>query len=48
MNGKKNKTEGKEKQGKGDKVYFANHARRAFPVIDSYFGANEGILRRLV
>ena len=48
MNGKKNKTEGKRKQEKGDNVYFANRARRAFPVTDSYFGANEGILRRFV
>lgn len=44
----KNRTEGKKKQGKDDKVYFTNRARRAFPVIDSYFGANEGILRRFV
>ena len=44
----KNRTEGKGKQGKGDNVYFANRARRAFPVIDSYFGANGGILRRFV
>ena len=48
MKGKKNKTEGKRKQEKGVNVYFANRARRVFPVIDSYFGANEGILRRFV
>lgn len=44
----KNQTEGKETDGNPVNVYFANRARRAFPVIDSYFGANGGILRRFV
>ena len=46
--GGKSRTEGKGKQGKDDKVYFTNRARRAFPVTNSYFGANGGILRRFV
>ena len=48
MKGGKNQTEGKGKQEKGDNVYFANRARRASVVTNSYFGANEGILRRFV
>ena len=43
-----NETGRKGTDGNPVNVYFANRARRAFPVTNPYFGATAGILRRFI